>query len=122
MALALSTQSLAMAGATTGTFAVNISLQGNAGLCTSQTLSQATSAIVRVACAAGQFVSIEVNPAKPFLGVHGGAYRFNFVAGLARPQDGYGGINASMDSGTVTALRILNASGGPDPIELLISF
>ena len=120
--LGLITHKMAMAGATSGTFAVHISLQGNAGLCTSQTLSQAAGAIVRVACATGQFVSIEVDPAKPFLGTHGGAYRFNFADGLAKPQDGYGGINSFLDAGTVTALRILNTSRGPGPIELLISF
>ena len=42
MVLALSAQGVAMAGATTGALMVTISLQGNAGLCTSQTLSQAT--------------------------------------------------------------------------------
>ena len=122
MVLGLSAQGVALAGASTGAFAVSISLQGNAGICTSQTLSQATGALVRVACATGQFVNIEVDPAKPFLGVHGGAYRFNFGPGLAWPQGEYGGISPSLDAGTCTALRILNASGGPDPIELLISF
>lgn len=113
---------MATAGVSSGTFAVTISLQGNPGLCTSQTLSQAASAIVRVACATGQFVSIEFDPAKPFFGTHGGAYRFNFADGLAKPQDGYGGINSLLDSGTVTALRILNTGHGSSPIELLISF
>ena len=122
MVLALSAQGVAMAGATTGTLMVTISLQGNAGLCTSQTLSQVTSALVRVACTSGQFVNIEVDPAKPFLGVHGGAYRFSFGPGLVWPQHGYGGISPSLDAGTVTALSIPSANRGLGPIELLVIF
>lgn len=122
MVLGLSAQGMAMAGTTTGTLAVNISLQGNAALCTSQTLSQATNAIVRVVCGTGQFVSIEANPAKPFLGVHGGAYRFSFGPGLPRPADGYDGISPYIGAGTVTAMRILNVNGKLGPIELLVSF
>ena len=45
-------------------------------LCTSQTLSSASGALVRVVCSTGQFVSIEPVAGQPIAGTHGGAYRF----------------------------------------------
>ena len=122
MVLGLSAQDMARAGTTTGTLAVNIALARNAGLCTSELLSQPSSAIVRIACATGQFVSIVANSSKPFPGGPNAAYQFIFGAGQPLPADVPGTISPAIDAGTVTGMRIFNTSGWLGPIELLVSF
>ncbi|MDW5442462.1 hypothetical protein [Polaromonas sp. SM01] len=122
MVLGLCAPAMARAGAATGALSVNISLTGNTSICTSQTLGQATNAFVQIVCGTGQFVSIEANPAKPFLGVHGGAYRYSFGPGLPWPTDGGAGISPYIGAGTVTSMKILNINGWMEPIELLVSF
>ena len=131
---------VSQAGTSTGQFAVNITLTGAGigtagvhtstqsapGVCISQTLSQQTSALVRVACSTGQFVSITANSASRFLGTHGGAFRFvssqgslSFnpqLAGSELPNYFYPG------TGTVTAWRIVNVDGSDGPFEVLLTF
>jgi hypothetical protein len=90
-------------------------------VCISETLSEQTNGMVRVVCGTGQFVSISPFPGKPFLGTHGGAFRYTLgaggftglLAGYATPYTG---------AGTVTALRIYNANGSDGPLEMLVSF
>jgi hypothetical protein len=91
------------------------------GICTSQSASSATQAVVRVVCSTGQFVSIESSPGRPFVGTHGGAYRFNFGPGLPTPALA-SNFNLNIGAGTVTALRIVHTNGSQAPIEMLVSF
>jgi hypothetical protein len=77
-----------MAGASAGTasarFSVGIVLQGmpaGAGSCVNRALGNALGAIVKVDCDSNQFVSIEPDPGRPFLGSMSGIRRIWF--GLA---------------------------------------
>jgi len=103
------------------------------GVCYSQSLSQKTGASVQVVCDSGQFVSIEAVPGQPFLGVHGGAFRY--AMSISRDSSVYEA--AAKDPfgwrtgwGTVTMLRLYDVqhAGGPGdfwadrPLELLVSF
>ena len=90
-------------------------------VCISETLSEQTNGMVRVICGTGQFVSISPFPGKPFLGTHGGAFRYalgpgGFTGWLTSQAMPYTG------AGTVTALRIYNANGSDGPLEMLVSF
>ena len=103
-----------------------------AGVCYSQSLSQKTGASVQVVCDSGQFVSIEAVPGQPFLGVHGGAFRYSMSIDRDRSvyeaaaKDPFGWRTGW---GTVTMLRLydVHADGPGDywadrPLELLVSF
>jgi hypothetical protein len=90
--------------------------------CTSQIASQQTNATVTVVCATGQFVSIAPTPGRPFLGTHGGAFKYSF-----RPTTAPNGLSAhgrSFDagSGTVTGLQIYTSAQTAGQLEMLISF
>jgi hypothetical protein len=104
-----------------------------AGVCYSRSLSEQTRASVQVVCDSGQFVSIEAVPGQPFLGVHGGAFRY--AMSIDRDRSVYEA--AAKDPfgwrtgwGTVTMLRLYDVqhAGGPGdfwadrPLELLVSF
>lgn len=92
--------------------------------CETQSVSSAPNALVRVVCDDGRFVSIAPDPRKPFVGSHGGAYRFHLQPGSVVPgllQEGQDRIWWGL--GTVTALRIYSAPRDPaDPLEMLVSF
>jgi hypothetical protein len=61
--------SCAGAGTASARFSVGIVLHGmSAGVCVSRSLSDAAGAIVKVDCDSNQFVSIEPDPGRPFLG------------------------------------------------------
>jgi hypothetical protein len=104
-----------------------------AGVCYSRSLSEKTGASVQVVCDSGQFVSIEAVPGQPFLGVHGGAFRYSMSidrdrsAYEAAAKDPFGWRTGW---GTVTMLRLYDVqhAGGPGdfwadrPLELLVSF
>jgi hypothetical protein len=109
----------AIAETASGTFAVHIRLDSS-GLCMSEALSQETNALVSVTCSRGQFVKIEPAPDKPFLGTHGGAFRFYFDAqdrqAMAPQFFPYSGV------GTITALRIYNADGQDGTLEMMVTF
>lgn len=92
------------------------------GLCLSQSLSEATAAQVRVVCSTGQFVSIEPRPGSPFLGVHGGAYRYYFANGIPAQLRYLGGSEPWVGPGTVTSLRISQPEGQDGIIEMLVGF
>lgn len=102
------------------------------GLCRSRTLSEATGASVEVACRTGQFVSIAPQPGAPYLGVHGGAFRYSIAlrTELAVWEMAVTGEPATLGWGTVTALRIYDLTppqapgeGAWDrPLELLVGF
>jgi hypothetical protein len=127
------------AGAAAGSFAVGITLnnpsnpsapQSAAGpdACFSRSLSGLTRARVEVTCSTGRFVSIDAVPGLPFLGVHGGAFRYviPFVAETTAWQAG----DAGAVQGTVTMLRVydLTRPEGPGnawwdrPLEMRVSF
>ena len=103
------------------------------GVCYSRSLSEKTGASVQVVCDSGQFVSIEAVPGQPFLGVHGGAFRYSMsidrdrTAYEAAAKDPFGWRTGW---GTVTMLRLYDVqhAGGPGdfwadrPLELLGSF
>lgn len=89
----------------------------------SQSFSDQTKATVRVLCSTGQFVSIEPADGQPFVGTHGGAYRFTFGPGLpVSPALVGSGAALFAGTGTVTALRIINLGGSSTPLEMLVSF
>lgn len=120
----------AQAGQASGSFLVNIRLTAltptaQAGVCISSVLSDETGAVVRVVCSTGQVVSIEAAPGTPVMaGVHGGAFRYVFGAGallaagnaLTESELGLLGL------GTVTALRIADATNRRERLEFLVSF
>jgi hypothetical protein len=113
--------SAACAGTATGLFNVNITLTPR-DVCVSSVLSAQTNATVRVVCGTEQFVSIESLPGKPFVGTHGGAYRFVFAPGTIIPSILLGESDMNFGAGTITALRVLNLNAHQDRLELLVSF
>ncbi len=125
----------ANAGTINGSFAVQIQLRnplssaapvgvGGSGTnayasCTSLTLSQATNAIVTVTCGDNQFVSIAPRAGAPFLGTHGGAYRFLFEPGApVSSEDPLWHVG----TGTVATLRIYQPEKMEYPVEIEVSF
>ncbi len=111
---------------------VNLLPASNA-TCTSQSLSEQANAIVQVVCGTGQFVAISPNPAKPFLGTHGSAFRYHFGSYTeVAARASLGAIPAAYTGGgTVTALSMTNRTpsdaGGAStsngsPVEIVVSF
>jgi len=123
--LAIGTGAAACVAGTSGSvFQVRISLSSGMpadGVCTSDAVSGAHGALVRVVCSTGQFVSIDPPPGQPLRPTHGGAYRFAFGPGLPRPAMATD-LGAGIGMGTVTALRVLHANGGDGLIEMWVSF
>jgi hypothetical protein len=109
------------AGQASGNFHV---LVQPVGICISTALSQQTNAIVKVTCTGEYFVSIEPRPGSLFLGVHGGAWRFNFPNNRAVPAflQTNGEFAAGIGMGTVTAMRVLGLQERDGTLELLVSF
>jgi hypothetical protein len=117
------------AGAASGVFSVNIRLNGpqpdaQEDVCISESLSAQTNALVQVVCTDGPFVRIAPNPAKPFLGVHGGAFRYHFSPfhEVGAPASLSGDDLMYIGAGTVTALRIYDPGGEAGLLELEVSF
>jgi hypothetical protein len=116
------------AGQASSGFTINIQLTtastaSQTGVCISSVASEQTGAVVRVVCSTGQVVSIEAAPGTPVIaGVHGGAFRYVFGAGaLLAPGSASTESELSlMGLGTVTAMRIADASGRR--LEFLVSF
>jgi hypothetical protein len=120
------------AGVSSGGFIVNICLKSggdcaapaaaiearSSGVCTSDTLSERTGAVVRVVCASGQFVSIAPRPGGRFLGTHGGAYSYSFGPAFGALHNGEFGTG----SGTIASFRIYNVTENEGPLEMLVSF
>jgi hypothetical protein len=124
LALAALSVSLECAAATgAGTFRVNITLDDPAGqsaLCTSQSLSESTGAVVQVVCSTGQFVSIGPRPGAPFAGVHGGAFTWYFSPTPEfRLEDSRG---LYLGVGTVTEYRVYSRDQFDRFIDILVSF
>ena len=93
--------------------------------CISETLSEQSNALVRVVCGSEQFVNIAPLPGKVFLGTHGGALRYYFGSGFAGRLADVGASAAHIPAGSagnVTVLRIYNASGLDEPLQMLVSF
>lgn len=91
-------------------------------VCVSKTLSEQTNALVQVVCETGQFVSITPLPGKPFLGTHGGAFRYSFNGNKLSGGSLFSAGGPNIGAGTVTALHIYNANGSDGPLEMLVSF
>ncbi len=91
-------------------------------VCVSKTLSEQTNSLVQIVCKTGQFVSITPLPGKPFLGTHGGAFRYSFSGNRLAGGSMFDANGASIGAGTVTALRIYNANGTDGLLEMLVSF
>ncbi|RYH15343.1 MAG: hypothetical protein EON54_28770 [Alcaligenaceae bacterium] len=119
----------AWSGTATSRFEVKLELQYREK-CVSETLGQQTNAVVQVVCGSGgNFVTIDPAPGKPFLGTHGGAFRYYFrlghrgVTDRGLPLVGLDGdVNPYIGYGTVTGLRVFNSQGVEDPFEFLISY
>ena len=122
---ALSSNLECAAGTGAGTFSVNITLNssGNvqsSGICTSQTLSDRTGALVQVVCSTGQFVSISPRPGAAFAGTHGGAFTYYFSsatgAHLTDSGDRFPG------TGTITQYRVYSLDQYDGRVDMLVSF
>jgi len=86
--------------------------------CTSAALSAANRAEVQVACPTDQFVDIAVS-GNPFLGAQAAAFRYVLDASGFVPAD----LLLKKDlNGTITSLRVYNASAEDGPLEMLVSF
>ena len=139
------------AGTSDGSFAVGITLRSpgtgptpvppalvplpspSSGVCYSRSLSEQTKALVEVACRSGAFLSITAVPGVPFLGVHGGAFRYAIPFSAqgsvfdAAVVDGFGWRTGR---GTITMQRLYdltNPAGPGDvwwdrPLEMRVSF
>lgn len=118
----------ASAGEASASFNINITLNdalpASQGVCISETLSAQTNAIVQVVCSSGQFVRIDPDPAKPFLGVHGGAFLYQFGPRyeIGPPDRLDGNELRYIGAGTVTAVRVYNPGSKTSLLELLVSF
>jgi hypothetical protein len=136
---ALAAASVCMAGSTSGTFGVNISLNSgggsvsltsggsgsssgsNSGVCISQSLSEQNKAVVRVTCSAGQFVSISPIPGSRFVGSHGGAYSFYFGSSYRSVNvAGYGEF--AHGAGSVAAYRVFGVTESEGRLDMLVVF
>jgi hypothetical protein len=108
------------AGTTAGPVRVNVSLNpaGQSALCTSQALSDATGAVVKVLCSNGQFVSIGPRAGAPFAGVHGGAFTYYFTPAWSVRTDVFSGPYQGL--GTVTEYRVY--SSDDRNIDIWVSF
>jgi len=123
------------AGLRSGSFTVNICLKSGAdcvapspaapaassSVCTSDTLSERTGAVVRVVCASGQFLSIAPRPGGRFIDSHGGTYTYSFgpsFGALYRASSG----EFTQGTGTVASFSIFNVTEIEGPVEMLVSF
>ena len=122
------------AGTRSGAFTVNICLKSGAdcvapspaaratppGVCTSDTLSERTGAVVRVVCATGQFVSIAPLPGGRVIATQGGAYTYFFGSSFGSLQRAGGEF--ATGGGTIASFRIFNVTEIEGPVEMLVSF
>lgn len=98
------------------------------GICISSSLGRVTNAVVRVTCQGNQFVSIEPREGRPFVGTHGGAYRFafsqrsGFSGGSVDVGQSASDLEAAIGQGTITALRVLDLTERDERLEMLVSF
>jgi hypothetical protein len=106
-------------------FSVNITLAPSGstpatGICTSQTLSDRTGALVQVVCSTGQFVSISPRPGAPFPGTHGGAFAYYFSSATgAHPTDSG---DRFPGTGTITQYRVYSLDQYDGRVDMLVSF
>jgi hypothetical protein len=114
--------SASLAETTAGSFNVNISMLARPGLCLNESLSESTGAAVHVVCESSQFVRIDPRPGRPFLGVHGGAFRYLLGSGNSLGSLYSGTPSPFIGAGTVTEMRIFSADNPDGPLEILISF
>jgi hypothetical protein len=137
---ALAAASAGMAGSTSGTFGVNISLNSgggsvsltsggsgsssggpSSGVCISQSLTEQNNAVVRVVCQSGQFVSITPIPGARFSGSHGGAYSFYFGSSYRSVNvAGYGEF--AHGAGSVAAYRVFGVTESEGRLDMLVVF
>jgi len=115
------------AGGGRGAFTVNISLNSGrdspapTDVCTSESLSEATGAVVRVVCETGQFVSIGPRPGGRFVDTHGGAYTYYFGPSFGAIHRAGSGEFAS-GAGTIVSYRVYNVTEADGQLDMLVSF
>lgn len=97
--------------------------------CINEALSERTGALVQVVCRSGNFVSIEPQPGRSFVGSFGGAYRYFFNLGSGSvvqvAPNGEGGAVAELYAGygTVTGVHVFDVASEPDAdLQLLITY
>lgn len=118
---------LCAAGTATSQFFVKIEVR-RSETCVSETLSQQTDALVQVVCGSGNFVSIEPRPGQPFVGTHGGAFRYFFSVGSGGASEplpvGTAASDMYVGYGTVTGWRVVDATqaGKDKQYEFLITY
>jgi hypothetical protein len=94
-------------------------------VCTSQTRGNVRTALIEVLCTVGPFVSIAPTPGQSFESTTDEPWRYDFGprAPLLRAALSMGGNRTrEIDSGTLTALQVTNASGDGSALEMLVSF
>ncbi len=116
------------ANSTSAAFNINITLNdsppASQRVYISRALSVQANAVVQVVYSPGQFVRIDPDPAKPFMGVRGGAFLYHFGPHYEiGPPDSLGGDELRyIGAGTVTAVRVYNPGSRISLLELLVSF
>lgn len=133
---------LCVAGTGSGIFAVSIALSGPLpvgggggvstdapradatipGVCISEVMGEFSGARVRVTCDTGRFVSIGPLPGRPFLGAHGGAFRYNFIGGNSLNGRLPGAGRSPTSAGTVTSVPVSSVVDSGTALEMLVSF
>jgi hypothetical protein len=109
------------AGTAAGEFSVSVK---PVGICIGVGQSNAAQAEVRVTCQGLEFVSIEARSGRPFVGTHGGAYRYTF-SGSSLPMLAAGSASSLEDrvgQGTITAFRVMNLTESDEQPQFLITF
>ncbi len=117
----------AQAAAVAVRFEVTVKRLPGSGVCTSQSQSNQSNAVVQVMCATGEFVSIEPDPSKPFTGTNGAAFRYQVAAGSRQSDQNTdsGGRGTGFTAGngsTVTGWRTFQSTDLTDPLALVITF
>lgn len=118
---------VASAGTSTSQFAVRFDVR-QSQTCINQTLSEQTGALVRVVCQSGNFVRIDPDPNRPFVGTHGGAFRYAFMAAGAGSDapvaaaDLAGDASMFAGAGTITGLHVYDDGGGDEQLEIQITY
>jgi hypothetical protein len=128
------------AGASAG-FEIQVTLHSGAGIpggsgtppdaggpahgavCTGQTRGNVRTAVIEVLCTVGPFVSIAPAPGQESMTGEPWRYEFGPRAPLVAAALSLGGNRLrEVDSGTLTALQVTNASGDGSALEMLVSF
>ncbi|MDB5857956.1 MAG: hypothetical protein JWQ76_1645 [Ramlibacter sp.] len=98
---------------------------GQGAVCTSQTRGNDRTAMIEVLCAVGPFVSIAPAPGQSFESTTDEPWRYDFGPRASLRRASFAALTSparELDSGTLTALQVTNASGDGSALEMLVSF